>query len=159
MATLETALRIAAEAHEGQTDKQGEPYITHPLRVMARVEDRGPEARIVALLHDVIEDSNLSADDLRAAGFSDTVVDAVLRLTHREGEPYAAYVVRCAGSPIAKAVKMADLEDNARPSRALLRPDRIEPDMQRLRKYFLSYKYLAGMLDEPSYRAAMGDAE
>lgn len=159
MPTLETALKLAAAAHEGQLDKQGAPYITHPLRVMARVEPHGLDAQIVALLHDVLEDSETTADDLRAAGFADPVVDAVTRLTHRPGEPYADYVVRCAGSPLARAVKLADLEDNARPSRALLRPDRVEPDLDRLRKYFLSYKFLTDLLDEPQYRAALGDAE
>ena len=76
-------------------------------------------------------------------------------LTHRKGEPYADYVVRCKGDEIARRVKLADLEDNARPSRALLRPDRIEPDMARLRKYLLAYKFLTDMLSEEQYRAAM----
>ena len=70
-------------------------------------------------------------------------------------KPYADYVVRCKGNVIARRVKLADLEDNARPSQALLRPDRIEPDIARLRKYFLAYKLLTDMLSEGQYRTAM----
>lgn len=153
MATIEKALRIAAQAHEGQVDKQGLPYIHHPLRVMAAVE--GSEAKVVAVLHDVIEDSEVTEEDLRREGFGEPILAALACLTHRDGESYAEYVVRCKGNEIARRVKLADLEDNARPSRALLRPDRIEPDLDRLRKYFLAYKFLTGMLDEPQYRAAM----
>ena len=153
MATLEKALEIAARAHAGQRDKEGLPYILHPLRAMLSVQ--GGEAQIVAVLHDVIEDTSVTADDLRQAGFSEQVVAAVLCVTHRKDEPYADYVVRCKSDEIARRVKLADLEDNARPSRALLRPDRIEPDIARLRKYLLAYKFLTDMLSEEPYRAAM----
>jgi guanosine-3',5'-bis(diphosphate) 3'-pyrophosphohydrolase len=77
MATIEKALQIAAKAHEGQKDKSGLPYILHPLRVMMRVE--GEEAQIVAVLQDVIEDTSVSAADLRQAGFSEQVVLAFHR--------------------------------------------------------------------------------
>ena len=153
MATIEKALQIAARAHEGQKDKDGQPYILHPLRVMSAVE--GEPAKVVAVLHDVIEDTAITAEDLRREGFGEAVLVALTCLTHRKGEPYADYVVRCKGDEIARRVKLADLEDNARPSRALLRPDRIEPDMARLRKYLLSYKFLTDRLDEEQYRAAM----
>jgi (p)ppGpp synthase/HD superfamily hydrolase len=146
-------LQIAARAHEGQQDKDDQPYILHPLRVMNSVE--GEEARIVAVLHDVIEDTSVTNENLRREGFAESVLAAVECLTHRKGEPCAEYVVRCKGDGIARQVKLADLEDNARPSRALLRPDRIEPDLARLRKYFLAYKFLADMLTEEQYRAAM----
>jgi len=146
-------LRIAAQAHEGQKDKNGQPYILHPLRLMNAVED--VPAKIVALLHDVIEDTPVTAEDLRREGFDEAVLAAVDCLTHRNGESYADYVVRCKGNVIARRIKLADLEDNARPSRALLRPDRIESDLARLRKYFLAYKFLTDMLSEEQYRAAM----
>jgi hypothetical protein len=155
MGTIEKALQIAARAHEGQEDKDGQPYILHPLRVMNAVE--GQEARIAAILHDVIEDASVTTEDLRREGFSEAVLAAVDCLTHREGESYADYVVRCKGDDIARRVKLADLEDNSRPSRALLRPDRIEPDLARLRKYLLAYKLLTGMLTEEQYRTAMRD--
>lgn len=153
MATIEKALQIAARAHEGQLDKQGQPYILHPLRVMAAVE--GEEARIVAVLHDVIEDSSVTADDLRREGFGEDILEALDRLTHRKDESYADYVIRCKGHEIARRVKLADLEDNSRPSRAILRPDRIEPDIERVRRYLLAYKFLTDMLTEEQYRAAM----
>ena len=153
MATIEKALQIAARAHEGQKDKEGLPYILHPLRAMMRVE--GEEAQIAAIFHDVIEDTSVTADDLRQAGFSETVVNAVLCLTHRKEEPYADYVVRCKGNAIARRVKLADLGDNSGLSRTILRPDRIEPAIERVRKYLLAYKFLTDMLTEDQYRGAM----
>src|SRR5437764_1310945 len=102
MANIERALQIAAKAHEGQKDKGGLPYILHPLRVMMRVE--GEEAQIVAVLHDVVEDTPVTADDLRQAGFSERVLAAVLCVTHRKDEPYADYVVRCKGNEVARRV-------------------------------------------------------
>ena len=138
MATIEKALQIAARAHEGQQEKDGQAYIMHPLRVMSAVE--GEEARIVAVLHDVIEDSPITAEDLRREGFGEAIVAAVERLTHRKDDPYAEYVIRCKGNDIARRVKLADPEDNARPSRAILRSDRLEPD--------LAYKFLTDMLTE-----------
>jgi (p)ppGpp synthase/HD superfamily hydrolase len=153
MASIEKALQIAVQAHEGQKDKDGQPYILHPLRVMNAMEDE--PAKIVAVLHDVIEDTSVTSEDLRREGFDEVVLAALRCLTHRKNEPYAQYVVRCKGNVIARQVKLADLDDNARPSRALLRHDRIEPDMTRLRKYFLSYKFLSDMLSEEQYRSAM----
>jgi hypothetical protein len=153
MATLERALRIAAEAHEGQTDKEGLPYILHALRVMLGV--LGEEAQIVAVLHDVVEDTPVTLDDLRAAGFSEAILAAVARVTHAPGEPYADYVVRCKGDEIARRVKLSDLTDNSRLDRTILRPDRFDADEARLRKYVLSYKYLTDHLTEAQYRALM----
>ena len=92
MASIEKALQIAAGAHEGQKDKDGQPYILHPLRVMNAVESE--PAKVVAVLHDVIEDTWVTAEDLRREGFDKAVLAAVECLTHRKGEPYADYVVR-----------------------------------------------------------------
>jgi (p)ppGpp synthase/HD superfamily hydrolase len=153
MATIDKALQIAAKAHEGQKEKDGQPYILHPLRVLNSVE--GEAAQIVAVLHDVIEDSSVTEDDLRREGFGESVIAAVRCVTHREDESYADYVVRCRGNEVARRVKLADLEDNSRPSRAILRPDRLEPDLARLRKYFLAYKFLTGLMTEEQYRTAM----
>src|SRR3954453_11239629 len=116
---------------------------------------QGEEAKIVAVLHDVIEDTSVTADDLRREGFGESVVAAVLCVTHRKDESYADYVIRCQGNEVARQVKLADLEDNSRPSRALLRPDRLEPDLARLRKYFLAYKFLTGLKTQEQYRTAM----
>jgi hypothetical protein len=150
MATIEKALQIAAKAHEGQKDKAGEPYILHPLRVMQKVQ--GEEAMIVAVLHDVIEDTPVTTDDLRQADFSDKVLAALLCVTHRKDEPYADYVVRCKGDEIARQVKLADLEDNSRLDRTILRPQQFEADVARLRKYLLSYKFLTDQITEQQYR-------
>src|SRR5258708_1687614 len=154
MATIEKALQIAAKAHEGQKDKEGLPYILHPLRAMMSVE--GEEAQIVAVLHDVIEDTTVTADDLRQAGFSENILAAVLCVTHSKDESYADYVVRCKANPIARQVKLADLKDNCRLDRTILRPQRFEADVARLRKYVLSYKYLTDQITEQQYRELMG---
>jgi hypothetical protein len=153
VATIEKALQIAAKAHEGQKDKEGLPYILHPLRAMMSVQ--GEEAMIVAVLHDVIEDTPVTADDLRQAGFGEEVVAAVLCVTHKQEEPYADYVVRCRGNEIARRVKLADLADNWRLDRVLLRPQRLEADVARLRKYALSYKFLTDQITEGQYRSLM----
>jgi hypothetical protein len=136
-----------------QKDKEGLPYILHPLRAMPSVQ--GEEAQIVAVLHDVIEDTAVTADDLRRAGFSEAVLAAVLCVTHRKDEPYADYVVRCKGNEVARRVKLADLADNWRLDRTILRPQRFEADVARLRRYALSYKFLTDQITEQQYRALM----
>jgi hypothetical protein len=153
MATLEKAIALAAQAHAGQRDKEGLCYILHPLRVMMRVQD--DSARIVAVLHDTLEDTSLTEADLRREGFSDEIIAAVKVVTHDKDEPYADYVVRCASNPIARQVKLADLEDNGRLDRTLLRPATLERDFRRIHRYNLSYKFLTGQISEQDYRAAM----
>jgi (p)ppGpp synthase/HD superfamily hydrolase len=153
MSNLDKALQIAVQAHAGQQDKEGRPYITHQLRLMAAMAD--DEARIVAVLHDVIEDTATTLDDLHRAGFSAAILEAVALVTHRKEEPYAEYVIRCRGNSIARAVKLADLTDNSRPDRCLLRPDRIERDFARIHRYLLSYKFLTDGISESEYRTLM----
>lgn len=92
MSTLERAIAVAARAHEGQYDKGGAAYILHPLRVMMRVST--PEQRIVAVLHDVIEDTPLTLSDLAREGFALKILAALLALSRREGEPYQDFVMR-----------------------------------------------------------------
>ena len=108
--TYEDALELALRAHRGQKDKVGEPYIRHPVRVAERVE--GDDARVVALLHDVLEDTGWTAADLREAGVDDATLDAIELLTRTPGQDYAAYVAAAAGHPLARAVKLADVADN-----------------------------------------------
>lgn len=110
MSTLEKAIEIAASAHAGQTDKAGQPYILHPLRVMLAVE--GLEERMAAVLHDTVEDTDMTLDDLRRAGFSEDVVLAVDALTKRDGETRIEAAHRAVVNPIARAVKLADVADN-----------------------------------------------
>ena len=117
----------------------------------------GEEAKIVAILHDVVEDSAVTAVDLRKEAFSDVVITAVECLTRRRGEPYTEYVIRCSSDDLARKVKLADLEDNTRLSRTILRPDSLERDVARLRRYVLAYKFLTGVFSEAQYRAAMGE--
>lgn len=137
MATLERAIAIAAMAHEGQVDKAGMPYVLHPLRMMLRVDT--PEARMTAVLHDVVEDTAVTLDQLRAEGFPEAVVDAVEVLTKRDGEDYDAFIRRVAPNSIARKVKLADLRDNADLSR-IAQPT--EKDRQRMEKYQRAIKYL-----------------
>jgi (p)ppGpp synthase/HD superfamily hydrolase len=153
MSGLETAIRVAVSAHAGQTDKGGSPYITHPLRLMDSVETE--EEKIVAVLHDVVEDTKVTIDDLKREGFGENVLSGVLCVTHRRDEPYADYVVRCKHHPIARQVKLADLIDNTRLDRCILRVERVERDLARMHRYLLSYKFLKDELSEPDYRALM----
>lgn len=110
MPTLERAIALAARAHEGQRDKGGAPYILHPLRVMLRVE--GELERIVAVLHDVVEDSPVTPADLAAEGFPPAVLDALEALTKRPGESRMDAAKRAAADPLARVVKLADNAEN-----------------------------------------------
>ena len=137
MPTLERAIAIAAEAHQGQKGKDGEAYILHPVRVMMRVE--GPEAKMTAILHDVVEDTAWTLDQLRAEGFAEAVIEAVDSLTHREGEEYFEYVARAGSNPLARRVKLADLEDNMNIMRLAHVHDK---DLERVRKYHKAWMSL-----------------
>src|SRR5215212_3146899 len=108
--TLERAIRIAAEAHAGQVDKAGAPYILHPLRVMLRMHS--DEERIVAVLHDVVEDSDYSLETLAREGFAPAVIEAVKALTKLPGESRVAAARRAAVNPLARIVKLADNTEN-----------------------------------------------
>jgi (p)ppGpp synthase/HD superfamily hydrolase len=110
--TLEDAIVLAAQWHRGQIypSVRGEPFILHPLRVMAHVES--DIERIVAVLHDVIEDTDCTFGDLRRLGYSERVIEALDRLTHRDGEAYETYIERIKDDPLARQVKLADLGDN-----------------------------------------------
>ena len=80
-------------------------------------------------------------------------------MTHAKDEPYAAYVIRCKGDPVARAVKIADLRDNTRPERAMMRPDLLDRDARRMARYLLSYKFLADQISEAEYCSAMEEVE
>ena len=127
---LEKAAKLAEKAHQGQVDKGGQPYILHPGRVMEQCETE--TEKIVALLHDVMEDTPYTLEDLRQEGFSEEVLEALLCLTHREGESYMAYIGRVCENPLAARVKYADLQDNMDLCRI---PEPTERDFARLEKY------------------------
>lgn len=138
MSTLDKAIWIAAQAHLGQKDRAGAPYVLHPLRMMFHVE--GEVARIVAVLHDVVEDSAAwTIERLREEGFAEDVVEAVDRLTRREGETYEAFVERAGGNALARRVKLADLEDNMDVRRFDALGDK---EVARLRRYHTAWRAL-----------------
>lgn len=155
MATIEKALEIAAKAHSGVKDKQGEPYILHPIRVMMGVES--DRARIVGVLHDVVEDTDVSLDDIRAEGFGEDVVMALALVTHAKDQPYSDYVIACKANPIACQVKLSDLRDNSNLNRLLLRAEKFDTDAARMKKYVLSYQFLLDEISEADYRRLMAD--
>ena len=123
------ARALAAYAHFGQTDKAGNPYLSHPLAVADGVE--GEDAKIAALLHDTVEDTFVTVETIRNL-FGDAVADAVEALTHREDEDYFTYVRRAGKNPIARQVKLSDLRHNMDLSRL---PVVTEKDLKRLEKY------------------------
>lgn len=136
-ATLEDAISIAAEAHRGQRDKAGAVYLLHPLRLMLRMDSEA--AMMAAVLHDVVEDSDWTLERLRRRGFAEEVVEAVACLTHRDGESYEEFVERVKPNPLARRVKIADLEDNMN----VLRVGRLGPkDLERLEKYHRAWRTL-----------------
>jgi soluble cytochrome b562 len=130
MSTLERAIALAAEAHSGQLDKAGAAYITHPLRLMAKLSD--PERQIVAVLHDVVEDTAVTFDDLHREGFAPEIITAIDALTKRAGETRLQAAERAAADPIARDVKLADVTDNMDLSR-IAQPS--EKDFARLAEY------------------------
>ncbi|HST63233.1 MAG TPA: HD domain-containing protein [Longimicrobium sp.] len=143
MSNLEEAIEIAAQAHRGQRDRAGAPYILHPLRMMFAVQTDAE--RMAAVLHDVVEDTDWTLDALRERGFSEQVVTAVDHLTRREGESYEAFVRRAAQHPVARRVKVADLEDNMDVRRiGTVSAD----DVERLTKYHRAWRLLTGDLPE-----------
>lgn len=132
------AYALAKKVHEGQTDKAGKPYITHPTRV-AQLVDGGPTELMVAFLHDVVEDTPTTLEDLRNMGFDEVVVSGVDGMTRRAGETRDAYLKRLKPNPIARAVKLADLVHNSDLSR-ISAPS--EKDYRRVEEYRKEIAYL-----------------
>lgn len=139
-AQVELAARIMLAAHKGQTDKAGKAYILHPMRIAVKCEY--PEAMIVALLHDVLEDTTATPDFLRQQGFSDEIVEAVLSVTRRPEERYDDFIIRCSLNPIGRYVKILDLEDNLN----VMRLSEVTPSTaSRLNKYLKSLRFLKSL--------------
>lgn len=139
--SIEDAVALAVASHSGQTDKYNQPYILHVLGVAGRV--RSLEEKTVAFLHDVVEDTDITCADLLERGFSERIVEAVDCLTRRKGESYDAFVLRIAPNPLARAVKLADLEDNMDVRRSS-RPMK-DKDAERMEKYRKAWQYLAAL--------------
>lgn len=115
MNSINKALSIAQKAHSEQLDKGGHPYIFHPIRVALNCQTE--KEKIVALLHDVIEDTEINIEQLRNEGFDNEVLESLVCLTKKEGEDYMDFVKRVATNPIATKVKLQDLADNMDTSR------------------------------------------
>ena len=136
MNELEKAIQLAVEAHAGDTDKAGATYIRHPLRLMQQMDTE--TERVVAVLHDVVEDTAYDLDNIEDE-FGSEVRDAVDAVTKRDGEAYEDLIDRAAANPIARTVKIADLEDNM----DITRLDSVDDDLgERLRKYHQSWERL-----------------
>lgn len=128
---LERAIQIAVEAHAGATDRGGKAYILHPLNVMMRVKSE--EEKIVAVLHDVVEDTNWTFDMLREEGFSDIIIQALISVTKfTEDEDYDLFVQRSLKNRIGRIVKIADLNENLDIKRIGVLD---KEDIKRLNKY------------------------
>jgi (p)ppGpp synthase/HD superfamily hydrolase len=134
--SIEKALEVARKAHEGQKDKAGADYILHPLSVAGMLELE--QEKIVALLHDVVEDSDMTLSDLLEMGFEEEIVKAVGLLT-KDGTHYGEYLNRIKLNPLAREVKIADLRHNMDLSRI---PDPTEKDLHRVEKYKNSLEFL-----------------
>ena len=135
---VDLALSIARKAHEGQLDKAGVDYIEHPIYVASQVDTE--EEKAVALLHDVIEDSPVSAEGLLQAGLPETVVTAVQVLTKKKEQDYQTYLETVKKNPLARVVKLADLEHNSDLSRL---SSITEKDRERLKKYKKAIDFLS----------------
>lgn len=142
MNIIEKSLEIALKAYAGQTDKAGKTYILHPLRLMAKMETE--EEMSVALLHDVIEDSDYTAENLLENGIPANVVNAVQYLTKNAGENYDAFIKRVLQNKLAAKVKKADIEDNIN----ILRLNSItDKDLKRIAKYHKAWHKISRIID------------
>ncbi|MGF6355465.1 (p)ppGpp synthase/HD superfamily hydrolase [Paenibacillus sp. 4624] len=127
---IELAISVALQAHKGQLDKGGHPYILHPLAVMNRVESM--EEKIVAVLHDVIEDSEVTIEELRGLGFSEEILTAIQLLTRSTEDSYEEFIEKTTTNRVARNVKIADIKENMDISRI---KNPTEEDVHRLEKY------------------------
>lgn len=141
---LSKAIAITAQAFEGEYDKGGKPYILHCLFVMSKMPKADLELQQIAVMHDLIEDTDYTLEDLKELGFSDRVVAGVALLTHPRWEPYVEYIARIAENMDAVLVKLADLRHNS----DITRMKGIgEKDLKRLAKYHKAFKFLKEVRD------------
>ena len=137
MSDLDQAISIATKAHTGQLDKAGQPYILHPLRLMLKFH--AEDEMIVAVLHDVVEDSLFTLESLKEYGFSEIVINAIASLTKSKGESYEDFVSRVSNNDLARKIKIEDIKDNL----DLTRLDKVtDKDLARVEKYHRALKRL-----------------
>lgn len=153
MSDLDEALVLVTNYFRGVRDKSGAPYVLHCIRAMMKVPSL--DAKMVAIMHDLVEDTKVTITDLREHGFSETVLTAVELVTHSESDSYEDYVVKIKSNPIAREVKLSDLGDNTDPSRVLFREGSEVRDTHRIQKYLLSHQFLTDQIDESAYRRRM----
>jgi len=138
---LYKAIILATNYHNGQLDKAGEPYILHPLRLVSKTHER--KEQIVALLHDILEDTKCTVDLLKKYGFDSEIIDAIICLTRKPEETYDQFIERVSLNELAAKVKLLDLEDNMN----LRRLNSItEKDIKRMEKYKDAYVFLYGVV-------------
>lgn len=136
------AMKIACKAHEGQVDRGGMPYIYHPIHLAELMYDE--DSACVALLHDVVEDSGITFEDLEKEGFDKAIIDALKLLTHNKSVPYEEYISNIGDNEIATRVKLADLCHNSNLSRL----KKVTPkDRDRVGKYNIAIEYLIGRIN------------
>lgn len=134
---LDKAAEICITKHCGQRDKVGAAYFQHPMRVAMRCHS--DDEKIVALLHDTIEDTDVTVEYLLDQGFPQYIIDGILSVTKRDGESYEEFVARAAQNPLGRVVKLHDLEDNL----DIFRLDSVSPEMAaRLSKYLAAHNFL-----------------
>ena len=137
MTLLERAIAIAVEAHTGQTQKNGDPYILHPLHLMMQMSTEAE--RICAVLHDVVEDTEWTLTDLQLEGFPDEILVAVGLLTRQKGMSYEQCIEEIRPNPLARAVKLADITHNMDIRRL---PQVTDRDFDRLIEYRAAWERL-----------------
>ena len=140
------AIKLMFKLHRDQTDRSGLPYVFHPWHVAESMDDEA--STIVALLHDSVEDTEITLDELADMGFPNEVIQALDLMTHRDGEDYFAYVKKLAHNPLARKVKLADLKHNSDISRLETVTDK---DLERAEKYKKAIEYLEGFQDTTYY--------
>ncbi len=137
MSDLDQAISIATKAHTGQRDKAGESYILHPLRIILKFQ--AEDEMIVAVLHDVVEDSSFTLESLKEYGFSEVVINAIASLTKSKSESYEDFVLRVSNNDLARKIKIEDIKDNL----DLTRLDKVtDKDLARIEKYHQALKRL-----------------
>ena len=145
MLTLEDAITLATKAHKGQKDLSGMPYILHPLHVMSKMDTI--TEMIVAVLHDVTEDTDYTIEHIRCSGITEEINDALIMLDknkHDKENQYEKMIKIIKNNPVARKVKIADLEHNMDLRRIINREDMEEVDLERFRKYMWAWSYLTG---------------
>lgn len=136
---LDKAITLVSKAFEGRKDKGGKYYVLHCLHVMFQMNIDDEELMTIAVLHDLIEDTDYSIENLRAMGFSERVLKGVDDLTHKDDEPYMDYIRRTAGNPDSREIKKEDIKHN---SDVMRMKGLRKKDFERLEKYFTAYEYL-----------------